>query len=1036
MPLIFACTKEELFVEGEELVLDMSVSMDDVQPIATRAMEANVTDTLPLWLVVFDSNGYLVEWAKAYSFTQTTDENNEVITRFKARLHATLEGRVVHFLLNYVDNDSVLEFNYGHENNIIGGLTVEHDRGVYWQRVELPNGINNNEDNATNTVKNYLTEVPLVRNFSRITVTAENADNLELLGFYVLNVPKYGAVAPFNSSTGRFVKYFNEENPQFNGTKTFTTKSYEQLDKVEGYRGTIPNVDDVRINRDVDFVEGTTQLLAPMVGDKNNAYYIYENTYIKGNKDRTVSLLVKGNYKYNENGSDKSKVCWYRIDLVKENSVGILEYFDVLRNFSYKINIQHAVEGKSTAREAIEDAAGNNVLSSLDIAHLTEISDGIATLEVNHTDTVLVSRDVVYVRYKFTDKGNKADFTNNTNENIANNYVTDPNDPNITAKDDCGWYLTHTGAGEIPINVSFADNDETTGKWDDWRTITVTIDEEALKEREEASLTIYVKTSAGTVLSRTVSYTLLPQQKMLVECPSKVPKVVGSPVDVNILIPDGLPEAMFPLEFAIEAQGTDQSGTSKDFLVQHISPDNSEVMTVKTGGSIVEVEGKNFKGKKSFQYMVTFSYEDYLAATTTTRQLNGVNVEMRVFTKKFITNIAESASRVYAYNKYFDLGSDNFINGTIVDFKVSFSYDETATYGVGRAIKLNITAGEAGKYLIESNTLQSPTRAVLAELNMTANQSQTIDLVTSTFANQGKVLVTCKATGEMKEIFAAERNKLDAKAVSKYNGEELTENPQLNVSESEDDALSGEGSASVTVTALKNRTTITVPNIESEDDILYFSYINGNKIYIASATAGDLIAGTAALEFEEREIVVSITDLALSGSQYYGENRDVTLTFNTNIAGTYTITYKEGNTTYTINDIDGSVGANTVPFKTKTWSGQFTDVIVSTTIGGKTYSSNAINGGNRNVIDFGVLTMRTRDRWGNYNEISSTAQVDIKSSRNGNTIKTVSYSELKSGNYILELNNVAENASLYFTYNNSTKSATVKNIMTGTTIDF
>jgi hypothetical protein len=228
-------------------------------------------------------------------------------------------------------------------------------------------------------------------------------------------------------------------------------------------------------------------------------------------------------------------------------------------------------------------------------------------------------------------------------------------------------------------------------------------------------------------------------------------------------------------------------------------------MTVKTGGSIVEVEGKNFKGKKSFQYMVVFSYQDYLDAILTTRQLtvgsSTMSVPMRVFTKKFKTNTDASASIVYAYNKYFDLGKDNFVNGIPGDFVVSFSDDATATYGVGRTIKLNITAGEAGKYLIESNTLQSPTRVVLAELNMTANQSQTIDLVTSTFANRGKVLVTCMATGVMKEIFAAERNTLDAKALSaKYNGTDLAGNQQLNVSESEDDALRGEGSASVTVT--------------------------------------------------------------------------------------------------------------------------------------------------------------------------------------------------------------------------------------------
>ena len=101
LPLIFACTKEEPFVEGEEIVLNMSVCADGIQTIATRAMGDNVVGTPALWLVVFDSNGQLVEWAKAYDFTQSTPAGEETITYFKARLHATLEGRIMHLLLNY-----------------------------------------------------------------------------------------------------------------------------------------------------------------------------------------------------------------------------------------------------------------------------------------------------------------------------------------------------------------------------------------------------------------------------------------------------------------------------------------------------------------------------------------------------------------------------------------------------------------------------------------------------------------------------------------------------------------------------------------------------------------------------------------------------------------------------------------------------------------------------------------------------------------------------------------------------------------------
>ena len=1001
LPLIFACTKEEPFVEGEEIVLNMSVNADGIQSIATRAMGDNVIGDPVLWLVVFDGEGMLVEWTKATDFNYKEDSKTKVVTtHFNVSLHATLEPRIVHFLLNYVDDKTDLDLTFGHENNVIGAMTVGPNHGVYWQRVELPDGIN-----STNTAKDYLTKVPLLRNFSKITVEVGEkcANDFSLSNFYVLNVPKYGTVAPF--ANGEFVDYCiydGEERPPFNGAH-FDAKNYETLDVLEGYRGTTPNVDE-RINKASEFTG--SGLLGP-----EDSYFLYENTYVPGdrNNSRTVSVLLKGTYKNTE--------YWYRVDLVKLNtSTNMMEYFDILRNFSYNIIIDGIGEGKSSAQEAINSPAGNNVYSSLDIAHLTDISDGTATLEVNHTDTVLVSHDVVYARYRFTDDGAPTVNNDSIKNNKGKGY---------------GWYLTYGGntykenASTLPIKVTIADADDSEG----WRKVTVEV-KDNLIERKVVSLTFFAKSSKGltTVLSRTVEYTLLPQQKMLVECPSKVPEVVGSPVNVSILIPDELPEAMFPLEFAIEAQGTDQSGNNKNFLIQHISPDNSEVMTVKTGGSIVP----NFVGKKSFQYMVVFSYEDYKNATLTTRQLTvgsgTVSVDMRMFTKKFKTNTATSASRVYAYNKYFDLGSDNFINGTMKDFSVSFTGDATATYGIGREITLNIQAGEAGKYLIESNTLQSSTRAVLRELTMTENQTQAITFVTSTFAGRGQLMVTCEETGVMKELLAAERKDLSIKATSvKYNGSDVLNTQVLGIYRTEEEALSG-GSTTATLTASSLRdgyNNIEMPDIESEDDLLYFSYVNGNKVYIASATVGDLIASRANLVFDMREIVVAITDLALSGSQYYGENRDVTLTFNVTKTGTYTITCTEGtgnNATKTYTHTATSIGQQTVSLgKTRTWGDKLI-VTVSTTIAGVTYSESIE--GVRDVVIFGKA-LRV---WSYWNDNAN--QITI--SYNNNFITYVTASELRNENEGFEFSyaGLTEKSELTFTHwdnkANTTRTAKAK----------
>lgn len=648
LPLLFACQKEDIFEEGQEVVLNLSVDMGDMQSAATRAMGVDVEGTPALWLAVFDGEGYLVEWTEAFDCETTNG-----VTTFKATLHATMEKRVMHFLLNYVDDSAELELDYGHENNVIGGLTVERNRDVYWQRVELPEGINGSTD-QNGTVKKYLTKVPLVRNFSRIKVT-EVCDHFELTGFYVLNVPQYGTVAPFIN--GSFVKYYNENGGNF------TPKTYATLN-TEGYTGAMPD-DDERINKHTEFAESTTLL------DKDASYYLYESTYINGNKDKTVSVLLKGNYDGTE--------YWYRVDLVKpDDKTGVIEYFDVLRNFAYTINITHVTAGKTSAKDAIEQPAGNNILSSLDIAHLTNVSDGTATLEVNYTDTVLISNDAVTVRYKFTDTGSGA----NDNSDIADK------------QNECGWYLTYDGQ-TAPIGVAIAGGNSTDG----WRDVTIRVNDATITERKEVSITFFATSSTKTVLSRTVHYTLMPQQPMLVECPALVPATVGSEFNVNILIPDGLPEAMFPLDFAIESQAEGET----DYLAQYITPANSETVSVKTDGSIVDIE--KLKGKKSFQYVVTLSYEDYNKAVVTERQLsNGQTMSMRLYSTLFKTNTAQSASTVYAYNRYFTLGTDNFKNINLTMSGGYKYYGSDKSFSVSGDDANNITAvKENGKTLIKTN---------------------------------------------------------------------------------------------------------------------------------------------------------------------------------------------------------------------------------------------------------------------------------------------------------------------------------------------
>ena len=966
LPLLFACQKDELFEEGQEIVLNFSVDLGDMQSV-TRAFADDANRSRDLWLVVFNSEGYFEECVKA-TITGTSEEG---VTSFTATLHATLQGRIMHLLLNYDDDNNSntdLEFSYGHENNLIGGLTVERDRDVYWQRVELPEGITGKA-----TVEKYLTKVPLVRNFSKITVSVA-CDHFNLLGFYVLNVPNRGTVAPF--SNGEFVEYYDQEGATFNGNTAFTSKDYATLNG-GGYHGTMPDND--------ERIQTATAAAALTSLSDTIPYYLYESTYVKGSKDKTVSVLLQGEYTNNDNVTN---TYWYRVDLVKPNATtGVIEYLDVLRNFAYNINITHVTAGKASASDAITQPAGNNILSSLDIAHLTNVSDGKASLEVNYTDTVLITNAAVKVKYKFTDVGK---FTDENGKEVA--AYTNEDIQNKTAGK-CGYYVTYGGnvysdnVSTLPISVDIADGDITNG--DGWRDVTITVKDKITGGKKEVSVTFFALSTTGTVLSRTVHYTLLPQQTMLVECPSQVEAEVGKEVRVDILIPDGLPEAMFPLDFAIEAQAYGNDS----YLAQYLTPANTATVSVKTGNSIVP----GFTDKKSFHYIVSLTYEQYKYELATDDRTVGDKVlTMRVLPTLFKTNTAQSASTVYAYNGYFILASDYFLND---HFMATFSDDNTEVYGVGRPVTLNITAGVDGTYTISSTTADAATTSnvvtrAISDLSYTlaAGETKSVNLTTSTFAEQVYVNVTCD--GVSKRVTAAVRNKLNPKVESAtYNGSSVTYSGDLGIYSNQNDAKNRENAVgTTTITDLKaGNNSYTIAGL-SELTTIYFSYKTGNYIYTASATANALNAGTAVLAFTREEIRPTLSYISWSDADYYGEGKTVTLSFQTDMPDlTYSISSSNLNLSRT------SVSGNTVTmtFTTTTWSDPASVMITA-----EDSDVQQITGPTRNKLNFKLTG--SGDNLKNSTDVTmSVANANVEDTwRNWRNGKTVTVNGLEKGTTI------------------------------------
>lgn len=409
MFVLAACSHDNIGVEPnpEEgaVLVNFSVQVPEMQ-VATRSFtDQKITS---LHLLVFDENGYFVQAAEA---TGTFGVEKDKEYEFTAQLMQSPYKRVVHFIAN--SPKAVKEYEYGSETALINALTTSDSQDAYWQRVELPNGIlEGNEEMATK-----FTEVPLVRNFVKISVDNKAAIfNYE--GIAVINVPNKGTVAPFNVNNGTYAAYS-------------AGIAYNTLNNA-GYYGYEPSDMEI-VNTDTSNPTFDTE------------HYIYERRQNQDDKDYTY-VIIKGKY----NNSETST--YYKVDIVDDNK----EPYNLLRNFNYVIKINSVLgPGYESADAAAKAAASNNISASIDTKNLLNISDGSSRLYVEYVNKVITKPGTFTLKYKYL-------------PNISDNTKTNYNKP---ANGDVD--LSGVVDGDVIAEFSKASSDDASG----WRTITFTTPE-------------------------------------------------------------------------------------------------------------------------------------------------------------------------------------------------------------------------------------------------------------------------------------------------------------------------------------------------------------------------------------------------------------------------------------------------------------------------------------------------------------------------------------------------------------------------------
>ncbi|MDE6559415.1 MAG: hypothetical protein K2K29_05975, partial [Muribaculaceae bacterium] len=330
------------------------------------------------------------------------------------------------------------------------------------------------------------------------------APGFTLQGFEVINTAGKASIAPWDTDTRSFPDFFDNDG---------NLRAYADLNKE--YSGFLPANTPIQ-----NQVAGPA---APSLFSADDKYF-YERPF---DAEERSYVIIKGVYQGNVN--------YYKIDLGKNDSNGIFQYYDLIRNYNFAINITNvSAAGYTTVAAAAEGSVYNNISFDIDLSHLLNMSNGNEIVYVEYTTKVITSPtpETFDFRYQY--------------KTVSNGWISNANS-------------TVIGLEPGPVIKSVSD-------WvldNNWRVYTI----------ESRPATTETKTQTFTVvkpsgLGRTI--TLILHSKWTYEnmraypgdskvwgvqadC-NKIRRAQGQPFTLFFDLPADLSESVFPLDFVIESR--------------------------------------------------------------------------------------------------------------------------------------------------------------------------------------------------------------------------------------------------------------------------------------------------------------------------------------------------------------------------------------------------------------------------------------------------------------------------------------------------
>lgn len=583
--LITACSNEDIIVptppsgaDGQTCEVSFWASIPETSSASRGDLgEATATSVETLSLLVFDAESGLYLYESKAKLTERTLDNNIHKGKYTARLQLSDKRRIIHFVANAGD----VPFQ-ANELAVLSQLKKENNQDAYWQKATVSSitGTITAEGTYTNVQAPGITDttIKLVRNFARVTLTADENSGFNLAGFVLVNTATKGTVAPYMRQADANGSYFPNYDTANDANGSAMTKYEDLIDA--GYAGVQPS------DADIDgTVPGATSDLYT-TGDK----YLYERT--QEEDEAPVFIIAKRKM-------DNGQYRYYKIDIMKVGGTGEKDdYYKILRNFSYDITI-NSVEGDGyeNPADAARATASNNLSASLELRDLTNIAYDEERLFVSKTEIVWTSSaDPITFKYMYQVDGQ------GKNDQVSL-IIGEAN-----------------SSGAVCDTYTISDAVDTEG----YSTITINhteLPETGYKEQE-------VTIKAGTLM-RTINLILIKPYESQVGCsdesglstvpttPPEIPLTVGSPVYVYFSMPKGLPESIFPLTFILSPNAHSITPTSGVMPVTSLlTHANSTMQGLKYGFEKV-VTWDEYKNNVSTGMIVKCPFKTSLAESAT-----------------------------------------------------------------------------------------------------------------------------------------------------------------------------------------------------------------------------------------------------------------------------------------------------------------------------------------------------------------------------------------------------------------------------------